>query len=200
MKYRSKKDPAVTAAFDFEDEKHHSTYLIYLSGPKKGTSFCVTNSTLKRYWEPIEESNPLMFTPEEVAQINTPYKPDVTPRYIPKPQSVIEYEEKQHRRQYNNELPDFDALVEMFGFILKKVNEKSGYMLFSDGTSLHRKSKDIRLYTVENIWVALTEKGFKSSPNKDKDRPFAFIITTKKEFDDMCEVLINILNTKKEEN
>ena len=202
MKYRSKKDPEVIAAFDFEDEKHKSTYLIYLTGPKSGMSFCVTNSTLNRYWEEVKDEVPkvLDFSPDEIQQINTPYKPDVTPHYIPKPQSVIEYEEKQHRSRGNSDLPSFEALVEMFGFMLLKVNEKSGYMIFKDKTALHRKAKTIKLNTVENVWEELTHKGFQSSPNNDKDRPFTFVIKTKEEFETMSEVLINNLNTKTKED
>jgi hypothetical protein len=200
MKYVSKKDPTVTAAFDFEDDKHHTTYLIYLTGPKKGMSFCVTNSTLKRYWDEVHDVPKVLdFTPEEVAQINTPYKPDVTPHYIPKPPAVIEYEEKKLKSRRNNELPTFEAIAEMFAFILAKVNERSNYVKFKDGTTLHRKATCIKLYTVENIWEDMTHKGFKSSPNNDKDRPFAFVINTKEEFETMSEVLINNLNTTNKE-
>ena len=49
MKYRSKKDPAIIAAFDFENEKCRTTTLIYLTGPKPGYSFTITNSTLSKY-------------------------------------------------------------------------------------------------------------------------------------------------------
>ena len=197
MKYQSKKDPEITAALDFEDEKHHTTYLIYLTGPKKGMSFCVTNPTLNRYWEPIKDVPKVLdFTPEQIEQINTPYKPDVTPHYIPKPQSVIEYEENKHKSRRNTELPTFEQISEMFGFILVRINERSNYVIFTDKTALHRKSNFIRLNTTESIWEELTTKGLKSEPNDDKDRPFTFIIKTKQEFDDMSEVLINQLNTK----
>lgn len=197
MKYKSKKDPEITAALDFEDEKHHATYLIYLTGSKKGMSFCVTNPTLNRYWEPIKDVPKVLdFTPEQIEQINTPYKPDVTPHYIPKPKSVIEYEETKHKSRRNTELPTFEQISEMFGFILVRINEKSNYVMFKDKTALHRKSNFIRLNTTESIWEELTMKGLQSEPNNDKDRPFTFIIKTKKEFDDMSEVLINQLNTK----
>ena len=192
MQYRNKKDLSIIAEFDSENEKTKTTTLVYVTGDKPGYSFTITNSTLRRYWEPIEEEKP-RFTDEELKQINEPYKPDVTPHYIPKPQSVIEYEEKRKMFTHNADLPEFDEIVELFGPKLVRVNERSSYVSFSDKTTLHRKSKSVRLYTVEKVWEALTLKGLHSEPNKDKDRPFAFIINTREEFDVMREVLINTL-------
>lgn len=197
MKYRSKKDPDVIAAFDFENEKCHTTTLIYLTGPKPGYSFTITNSTLSKYWELVEDvPKPLDFTKEEMEQINQPYKPDVTPHYIPKPQSVIEYEEKKHKSRRNNELPTFEEIIDIFGVVLKKINEKSNYVLFKDGSAMHRQATAIKFNTVENIWTQLAEKGLESKANPDKDRPFAFVIKTKEEFDTVAEVILKTLKTK----
>lgn len=203
MTYQSKKDPEVTAAFDFEDPKYKTTRLIYLTGPKKGQSIAVSNSTLKRWWKKLDGKNEPEVEEEVIdnplnldfEQVNQPYKPNVTPHFIPKPQSVIEYEEQKHSRN-NSELPSFEELCDMFGPVLKKINEKSVYMIFKDKTALHRKAQYIKLYTVENIWTQLAEKGLESKPNNDKDRPFAFTIKTKDDFDIIAEVLIQTLTTK----
>jgi len=197
MKYKSKKDPDIIAAFDFDNEKFKTTTLIYLTGPKKGYSFTINNCTLRKYWEPVEDiPKPLNFTPEQMEQINQPYKPDVTPHYIPKPQSVIEYEENKHKSRRNNELPTFEEIADMFGVVLKKINEKSNYVVFKDGSAMHRKSAFIKFNTVENIWTQLAEKGLESQSNPDKDRPFAFTIKTKEDFDTVAEVILKTLKTK----
>jgi len=184
MKYQSKKDPTVTAAFDFEDEKCKTTRLIYLTGEKAGNSFVVANSTLKRYWKPITDNSLNI----DVEQVNQPYKPDVTPHYIPKPQSVIEYEENKHKK-YNKDLPEFDTIVDELGEKLKKVNSTSNYVMFDNKTTLWRKSTCIDVYACEEVWIKLTEAGFQSKANKDKDRPYAFKIVNADDYKKLVEVL-----------
>ena len=186
MIYESKKDPTVTAALDFEDEKCKTTRLIYLTGDKKGKSFVVSNSTLKRWWRKVND-NPLNI---DMEQVNKPYKPNVKPHYIPKPKSVIEYEENK-RKKYNSDLPDFDAIVDEIGEYLKKVNENSKYVMFNDKSTLWRKSSYIDVYATESLWGKLTEAGFQSKANKDKDRPFAFRINKKEEYEKFVEVISN---------
>lgn len=196
MKYQSKKDPEIIAAFDCENKKFNTTRLIYLTGDKKGKSFDVSNSTLKRWWKKVENdveteevvepvSNPLNI---DFDKVNEPYHPNVTPHYIPKPESVIEYEEKKHKK-YNASLPTFEELTDMFGPYLKKANKT--YLVFKTLTSLHRKGGCIMLYACESDWDALTHLGLTSSPNKDKDRPFAFKIVTEEEFEKAKGVLTN---------
>lgn len=184
MKYQSKKDPTVTAAFDFEDEKCKTTRLIYLTGDKAGNSFVVANSTLKRYWTPITD-NPLNI---DVEQVNKPYKPDVTPRYIPKPESVIEYEARKSKK-FNADLPIFDVMADKFASNLSKINENSSYVKFKDGTTMWRKSACIDIYATESTWVKLTEGGFTSTPNKDTVRPFHIKISNADEFEKVVTIL-----------
>lgn len=197
MKYRSKKDPEVIAAYDFENKKFKTTTLIYLTGPKKGYSFTINNCTLEKYWEKVDDvPKPLDFTEIEMEQINQPYHPNVTPHYIPKPPAVIEYEEKKKRSYMNTELPTFEEVCDMFGPILKRINEKSNYVRFKDETTLHIRNYKLKLYTVENIWEQLAQKGLESKPNNDKDRPFAFILKSREDFDKFAEVIIKTLKTK----
>lgn len=189
MVYQSKKDKNVTASLDFEDTKCKTTRLIYLTGDKKGKSFVVSNSTLKRWWTKVEDNdNPLNIDMEEV---NKPYKPDVTPHYIPKPKSVIEYEANKNKR-FNSNLPDFNVIVDEIGSNLKKVNENSKYVMFNDKSTLWRKSSYIDVYATEDLWRDLTEAGFQSKVNKDKDRPFSFRISTADEYERLMGVLKNV--------
>lgn len=196
MKYRLKKDPSIEAAYDFENKKFKTTNLIYLTGPKKGYSFVLNNCVLEREWEKVEPPKVLDFTPEQIEQIGKPYKPNVTPHYIPKPPAVIEYEEKKKRSYMNTELPSFEEVCDMFGPILKRINEKSNYVRFKDETTLHIRNYKLKLYTVENIWEQLTQKGLQSARNNDKDRPFAFMLESRQDFDTFAEVIINTLQTK----
>lgn len=191
MKYQSKKDTSIFATVDSYDEKTKTTILVYESGDKKGKSVNVSSSTLKRWWKQVEDDNPLNI---DMEQVNKPYKPDVTPHYIPKPQSVIEYEENKKKARYNSELPELSQIVDTLGEYCVKINEGSKYVKFKDGkgTTLWRKSRCIDIYATEIVWEALTNKGFVSSPNKDKDRPFHIKINTSEEYDKVVEVIKNV--------
>lgn len=175
MKYKSKKDNSIIAAFDFEDEKCHTTRLIYLTGEKAGSSFVISNSTLKRWWTKVEADD----LEAEAEIINTPYNPPVTPHYIPKPDSVIEYEANKRKAISNNELPEFDDLVTELEQYLSKINETSKYVVVRNSqTTVWRKLKWIDVYADELIWGKLVEQGLKSKPNKDKYRPYNVRIET----------------------
>ena len=212
MKYQSKKDENVTATLISENEKYKTVTLKYDSGDDEGKTFDVSQSTLKRWWKKVDsveddnsaptENNPLDIHPEVV---NQPYAPNVTPHYIPKPDSVIEYEEnkKKRRGSYNEDVPTFDAIVESFGSILVKVNETSKYVKFKDGkgTTLWRKNSYIDIYATQEVFELLTNVGFVSEVNKDKDRPHHIRITTHDEWEKMSKVIIeHFNNTNEEEN
>jgi hypothetical protein len=123
-------------------------------------------------------------------QVNKPYKPEVTPRYIPKPQSVIDYENKKKDKKLNKDLPVFEDIVDLFPELLSKINETSKYVKFKDGTTLWRKSSCIDIYATEHLLEPFTKAGLTASPNKDKARPFAYRIETKEQFDLAREVII----------
>lgn len=186
MKYQSKKDPTVTAAYDFQDPKTKTIRMIYLTGEKAGYSFEVSSSTLKRWWTEMDVSEKEV----EAELINTPYHPDVTPHYIPKPESVIEYEENKKRLRHNNELPEFSDIVSDLEHNLQKINENSKYVMVKDSkTTIWRKSKHIDVYADEILWQKFVEQGFETKENKDKDRPFAIRITTADEYEKLKAII-----------
>ncbi len=186
MKYRSKKDPSIEAAYDFQDPKTKTIRMIYLTGEKAGYSFEISSSTLKRWWE--EMNVPENEVKAEI--INTPYHPDVKPHYIPKPQSVVEYEENKKRLRSNNDLPSFEDMSENLADICQKINDNSKYIKIKDSdTTIWRKSLCIDIYADEVYWERLASKGLKSTPNKDKRRPFAIRIQTADEYEKMVEAL-----------
>jgi len=186
MKYQSKKDPEIFAALDFQNEKTKTYRMIYLTGDKAGYSFEVSASTLKRWWEQVNA------TKEEVDAeiINTPYHPDVTPHYIPKPQSVIEYEENKKRKRYNNDLPDFDNMVEDLMPSIRKVNKD--YVLLKDSaTAIWRKGTRIDVNADSIILEKCVKQGLKSTENKDKDRPFRITIVTIDDYEKLKKAILN---------
>jgi hypothetical protein len=187
MKYQSKKDPTITAAFDFQNEKTKTITMIYLTGEKAGHSFDISASTLKRWWKKMDA------TEEEVAEerINAPYHPDVTPHYIPKPQSVIDYENAKSTKRSNIDLPSFEDMVDTLQSVCKKVNETSKYVqLLDSDTTIWRKSRSIDIYADEQIWTKLAESGLQSTANKDKKRPFAIKITSAEDYETLVNTLI----------
>lgn len=190
MKYQSKKDPNVFAAFDYEDETRKVTRLIYLTGDKAGYSFEITNSTLKMWWNKIET------TPEQDAAdiINTPYHPDVTPHYIPKPESVIEYENKKsggNKRRCTFELPsDYEQFADMLvdaGVELKRVNK--GYISLPDSSKLKILKVGIGVLATDELGEKFIMKGIKAKPCIEKGTPFRFDIVSENDYETMWEIL-----------
>lgn len=194
MKYQNRKDTSKIAEVVKEEPKYNTLILKILEGEGAGKEISITNSTLKRYWKRIEETES---TEEkslaqemnvDMAKVNEPYPEPKEKKYIPKPKSVVEYEAKQAKK-YNTALPEFADIADKFGEILKKVNEASKYVAFKDGSTLWRKNGWIDLYVTEQIWTGLTEVGLESKPNKDKDRPYAFRITTQEEYEKVVEAI-----------
>ena len=194
MKYQNRKDPSKIAEVVKEEPKYNTLILKILQGDGEGKQISITTSTLKRYWKRIEETESAEETSLaqemniDMAKVNEPYPEPKEKKYIPKPQSVVEYEAKQAKR-YNSLVPEFSDIADTFSEILKKVNENSKYVMFKDGSTLWRKSGWLDMYVTEAVWTKLTELGFESKPNKDKDRPYAFRITSAEEYEKIVEAL-----------
>lgn len=218
MMYQSKKHPELIASLDFKDEKYKTVMLIYLTGPDKGKSVSITEATFKRWWKkyegevdtgvpPMEETSevetqsvapaknsPLDCLNIDYDKVNEPYPEPENQKYIKKPESVVQYEARK-KRSYNSDLPEFDAMLEVLMPVVKKVNK--GYVKLEDKTTIWRKPTVINIYANEVTWAKLTIAGFKSRPNVagknqvlDKDRPYAFDIHNKEDFDEVVSVLV----------
>ena len=191
MKFQNRKDPTKIAEVVKEEPKYNTLILRIVQGESAGKDISITNSTLKRYWKKIEDDEDKSLAGEmnvDMEKINTPYPEPTEKKYIPKPKSVVEYEAKQAKR-YNSALPEFEDIVDVFGEILKKSNLNSKYVMFNDGSTLWRKSGWIDMYVTEQVWTKLTELGFESKANKDKDRPYAFRITEASDYEKAVEAI-----------
>lgn len=206
MKYQSKKDPSIIAAFDFEHEKFKTTRLIYLTGPKEGQSFEISNSTLKRWWKKLEneeveqnevqteevveaQPNPLNI---DFEQVNTPYPEPKEKKYIPKPQAVIEYEEKKHKRvKADFDYPkDYETLADLFvenNIKMKKVNR--GYISLPDSSKIKLLSVGIGILASTELAEKFTARGFQAKPCIEKGTPFRFDVKNAEEYSKMLEAL-----------
>lgn len=191
-KYQSKKNPEIIATLESVEEKYGTVILVYETGSDAGKSISITQSTFKRWWKLLTEESSLSESSLDidVKQVNTPYPEPVKQKYIPKPQSVIDYEAKQVK-QYNNDLPSFEELVAEIGSICTKVNDTSRYVKLACKTTLWRKSNYIDIYACETTAEKLIAKGLQCSGNKDKDRPFAFRVKTKADYTLVLEALLN---------
>ena len=194
MKYQSKKDPSKIAEVVKEEPKYNTLILKIVEGEDAGKDISITSSTLKRWWKRIEDTESTEETSlaqemnVDMAKVNEPYPEPKEQKYIPKPKSVVEYEEKQAKK-YNSALPDFADIADSLGEVLKKVNENSKYVMFKDGSTLWRKNGWIDMYVTETVWAKLTELGFESKPNKDKDRPYAIRITDTADYEKIAEAV-----------
>lgn len=130
--------------------------------------------------------------------VNKPYHPDVTPHYIPVPDSVVEYENITHKRKfkYNEDLPDYETLADTFNEYLKKRN--ASYIKFKDGrgSTIFRKGMYIDIYATEELLEPLTRVGLTSSANKDKDRPFHFRISTMEDYNKAKKAIIDYFSAE----
>lgn len=202
MKYESKKDPTIIAAYDFENEKFKTTRLIYLTGPKAGQSFEVSNSTLKRWWRKLKDdevqtekvvetpSNPLNI---DFEQVNQPYHPNVTPHYIPKPQAVIEYEESKKRKVASFDFPnDYDTLANMMAernVVMKKVNR--GYISLPDNSKIKILTMGIGILASTELAEKFIARGFQAKACIEKGTPFRFDVKNADEYEKMWGALTN---------
>lgn len=191
MQYKSKKTGEL-AHFESKDEKYGTTTLVYDSGDKKGNSFQVTGSTLKRWWKKVDTDNeseesanlvaPDTDVPKSVADIdvdrvNEPYPEPKEKKYIPKPEAVKEFEarKKRVRGKYNDTLPDYEEATNQIAKALKKINK--GYAIFKNGSSLHRLNPAIVIYAEEQYKEILEGLGLEAGDNsKDEVRPYKFVI------------------------
>lgn len=194
--YQSKKDETVKAKLLSQDEKYGTSLLEYTEGKDAGKTVSITNSTLKRWWKKVEEDKKVEGALKiDYEKVNTKYPEPVEQKYIPKPQSVIEYEEKR-RKKYNNELPTQDEMVEHFSSLLSKINKT--YIVFGKGFGvgcwLERKSGYTNLYATESVWMCLTENfGFEGRKNgmKNTKLPVVFKIETLEQYEVIKEVFTN---------
>ena len=141
-----------------------------------------------------QNNNPSSVLNIDYDKVNEPYPEPKEQKYIPKPDSVVEYEEKKKRgrSRANKDLPSFTDIVNDLGKVATKINETSGYVKFKDGTTLWRKMLALDVYAAEKTWQALTTAGFTSKPNKDKNRPFAFKFTTKEDYNKVVECILGL--------
>lgn len=192
MKYKDKRNETIIARVESENEKYGTYTLVYETGPNEGKAFDITGATLRRWWSKVDETEK---TEAEILNldvnvINEPYPEPKKKKYIPKPDSVVEYEKKKRGRKFNDNLPTFEEVVELLGSYCSKVNENSSYIKFNDKKStLWRKSTCISVYAATDFAEKLVNVGFASSVNKDKERPFAFKIETREDFDKLVAVI-----------
>lgn len=213
-KYQSKKDPTVTALLVSKNEKYNTVSMQYVTGDNEGKNFDVSLSTLKRWWKKMNDDNKVVndnapandtnngesdvLKKIDMNVVNKPYHPDVTPHYIPVPDSVVEYENITHKRKfkYNEDLPDYETLCDTFNEYLKKRN--ASYIKFKDGrgSTIFRKGMYIDIYATEELLEPLTRVGLTSSANKDKDRPFHFRISTMEDYNKAKKAIIDYFSAE----
>ena len=169
-----------------------------MTGDEKGKSVTISTSTLKRYWrkEQAEDTTTEKSAEEilgiDMEEVNKPYKPDVTPHYIEKPESVKEYEENKRRKpkcefaipssynEYADILADNDVR-------LKSVNK--GYIALEDASKLKLLSTGIGVLASTALGEALAKSGLTSRPCIEKGTPFRFDIKTSEQNDALIKAL-----------
>ena len=186
--YTNKKHPEVTAKI-VKQPNESTVILEYLTGDEIGKTVTVTTGTLKRWWSKSTEKSANEILGVDADELNEPYPEPKEKKYIPKPQAVVEYEEKKKSR-FNNDLPKYEDLEGLLDDIYFKKYDKDSHFMFKDKSTLWRKSSCIDLYVTEELWTKFTEAGFTSKPNKDKDRPFAIKVVTNDEWN-LCLSVLN---------
>lgn len=211
MTYRNKKDPTVTAVLDFEDPKYKTVQMIYLTGENKGKSFSINHSTLKMWWEEVKSDDVKTEKPKsktekpksvldkiDYDQVNTPYPEPKKQKYIPVPQSVIDYENryKVTRKKGDfttpNNYEEFADLLAKHNIKIKRVN--TGYISLWDNSKLKLQNGRIALLASTDIGSELSSKGFKCEKCIEKGTPFRYNFTTQEDFETMLGVISDVSN------
>ena len=201
--YISKKNPDVTAKI-LKKPNDVTVILEYLTGDKKGSTTSISTGILKRYWKRDGERTVEDILNVDMDEINKPYPEPKEKKYIPKPEAVVEYEERKKRS--NKILLDFElpANYEVFADILaerhvgiKRVN--SGYISMPDSSKLKLLSNGIGVLASTELAEQLVTFEMTSKPCIEKGTPFRFDVCTQKQFDDLIFVLSNLYKNNKED-
>lgn len=198
MKYQSKKDETIFAELTESSEKYGTATLVYTSGEKEGKSISVTMSTLKRWWRKVGEGavverSATQLSEEEVEQINTSYKPDVTPHYIEKPASVVEYEEKKRlsrARKPNTDMPSFVEMKDIYKDKIKRCNDSAHYITLTDGTNLNRSAVSLVIRATNDVAVKLSTSGLEALKCNEGNWKFRYVIKSGEDFDKVKNILM----------
>lgn len=161
MLYVSRKDNETLAKLVGEEEKYGTVMLEYVSGEKVGKSINITNSTLKRWWKPVEDTesvgvitDPSVESVEEVLTTDTEVVEE-TPVETPS-------KRKETRRKKTTSKVDNTQAIEKIKEFLKSTFDVSYYesvncyKLKTNGKSvaevyLRRKQVELRIKNTEKI-------------------------------------------------
>ena len=198
MIYQNKENPEITASLDFENPKFMTVNMIYLTGPEKGKSFTITNSTLHNKWreKPIDEAECKSFLDTiDMKKVNEPYPEPKFQTYIPVPKSVLEYEASKIKKKKCtfNKPENYDVFADILaerGVKIARVN--SGYIALPDTSKLKLLTTSIGILSANDLAVKFVTAGFVCKPCPEKGTPFRFDICTQEEYDKMLEVLSNV--------
>jgi hypothetical protein len=197
--YTSKKNPDVTAKI-VKKPNEMTVILEYLTGDKAGETTTITTSTLQRYWkksEVEEQKSVAEILNVDMDEVNKPYAPEVTPHYIPKPESVVEYEEnkKRTRSKRTFDVPtDYDTFANILaenGVKMKRVNK--GYISLPDNTKLKLLGGGVGILASGYVAEAFAQAGYKSRACIEKGTPFRFDITTEDAYNNMYKILSTLV-------
>ena len=214
MIYKSKKDKNILAKVVEQDEERKTVILEYITGEQSGKTFNITTSTLKRWWSKVNESeiesiDISVETPKEIPsvlknldyeKINTPYPEPKEQKYIPKPKSVIEYEEKKKKVKCEIKLPDNyeDFATELSDKNIKIQRVNKGYLALEDTTKLKLLSTGIGVLATDKLGNELSLNGLQCRECIEKGTPFRFDIKTQEQYDKLITVLQTLYNTQEE--
>jgi hypothetical protein len=197
--YSSKKPGKSDVKAELVKAPNENTVILkYLTGEHKDKTVTITTGTLKRYWREETETTPKKTATEilgiDMDEVNKPYKPDVKPHYIPKPESVKRYEESKKKIKCNFTLPatyeEFADILASKSIKLKRVN--SGYIALEDTSKLKILTGGIGILASDELGEEFVANGFTSRPCIEKGTPFRFDIVTEEQYNTMFDVLAKL--------
>lgn len=176
--------------------------LFYDTGEKSGTTFTISNSTLKRWWRKIDDDNPLDI---DMDKVNEPYPEPKEQKYVPVPEAVKEYEEvKRMRRMGKNKDVDTPKDLENIAITLgeksipiKRLNK--GYISLIDNTKIKVFNSGIGILASNTVGEALSKIGMTSRTCIEPGTPFRFDISTNEDFEKALDAISNTTLTDSRE-
>lgn len=199
--YVSKKDTDVTAKV-VKRPNDTTVILEYLTGDKAGNTTSITVGTLKRYWKSSDKIKQEEIIPEksteeilgvDMDEVTKPYPEPKEKKYIPKPESVIEYEAKRTRARKGTDFDvptDYEVFADLLAsrdVAMKKVNK--GYIAMPDSSKIKLLNCGVGILASEYVAEQFVKAGFTSRPCIEKGTPFRFDFTNEEDYNKMLDIL-----------
>ena len=192
IQFVSKKDDSIIVSLVHTSYRYKTVCLIYETGEKKGETFNITTSTLKRWWTKIEDnSTPL--DDVDFNEVDKPYPEPEKQHFVDIPKSVQIYEtitaaEKKTLDFYVPE--NYEELVTFLserGIKVKRVNKE--YVILDNDIKVKLRTYGIYLLVKPEHCDPFVERGLQFKVTKEPITPCGIQVKSQEDLESCLSVL-----------